>query len=79
MTVREMQGAIGQSVYFTSSEGFKFACWVKDVKIGYGQPRFLITPMAGSGEKWVQFSSIESIQSGEVSRLSKTTEVSRRI
>jgi hypothetical protein len=57
MTAREMQEAIGKPVFY-DADALQFACWVKDVKIGYGQPRFLIAPMAGTGERWVEFSSI---------------------
>lgn len=76
MTAREMTDAIGKSVYFTAGN-FKFACWVKDVKVGWGQPRFLIIPFAGTGERWVEFSSIEPMTNinalGKISQQNQLT------
>lgn len=59
MTAREMQDAIGQMVMFVATDSLKFACRVADVKMGYGKPRFLIVPLSGIGEQWVEFTSIE--------------------
>ena len=60
MTTREMTDAIGKPVWFVSGT-LRFLCIVRDVKSGWGQPRFLIAPMAGTGERWVEFSSIEPV------------------
>ena len=64
MTVQEMQAAIGKPVYFKAGN-LKFACWVCDAKISWGQPRFLIAPMAGTGKRWVEFSSIQPMNQPE--------------
>jgi hypothetical protein len=57
VTAREMQGAIGQPLLYVPRchDSLQFVCRVVDVKVGYGQPRVLITPMAGTGETWVEF------------------------
>lgn len=34
--------------------GLNVEVTVKDVKISYGKERFLITPVSGSGEVWVE-------------------------
>ena len=52
-----MQKAIGQPVLY-ESHGLQFVCVVRDVKVGYGKPRFLITPMTGKGETWVEYATI---------------------
>ena len=57
MTAIEMQKAIGQTVLY-KSHGMKFVCVVRDVKVSYGKPRFLITPMAGQGETYVEYTTI---------------------
>jgi|GEM_PF-2946704 hypothetical protein len=57
MTVTELNKTIGKTVMF-SAGALSFTCYVKDAKIGYGQPRFLIQPVAGSGERWVEVSSL---------------------
>jgi len=61
-----MQGAIGQQVYLRDGDGccsLLFLCTVVDVKTGWGKPRFLVTPVSGKGERWVEFSSIEPVKS----------------
>jgi len=65
MTAREMQEAIGQKVYFVAGT-LKFLCDVIDVKVGWGQPRFLISPVEGYGSRWVEFSSIEKVQTNQL-------------
>ena len=52
-----MQKAIGQPVIY-ESHGLRFVCVVRDVKVSYGQPRFLITPMMGTGETFVEIGTI---------------------
>jgi hypothetical protein len=71
MTVREMQGAIGKMVLYLDPAGaLQFVCLVKDAKVSFGQPRVLIVPAAGLGERWVEFSSIRpmpQVNNGQVS------------
>ncbi len=65
MTALEMHDAIGKPVMYDGN-GLEFLCMVKDVKTGWGKPRFLIVPMAGKGEKWVEFSSIKPVSQGNL-------------
>jgi len=67
MTVNEMHSAIGVKVYFIAGE-LKFLCTILDVKTGYGNPRFLIEPLAGTGRRWVEFSSIAPVTSEQLSQ-----------
>jgi hypothetical protein len=78
MTAREMTEAIGKPVYFVAGN-LKFACSVLDVKIGYGQPRFLLQPMAGVGERWVEFSSIEPMPDINTLRTSNSVPYQNRL
>ena len=57
MTTLEMAAAIGKPVLY-ESHGLQFVCAVVDIKISYGQPRFLITPMKGKGQTWVEIGTI---------------------
>ena len=57
MTTTEMAQAIGKPVLY-ESHGLQFVCVVVDIKVSYGQPRFLITPMKGKGETWVEIGTI---------------------
>jgi len=59
MTISELAQSINKPVYFVGPGDLQFACWVTDARISYGKPQFQIRPMAGTGSKWVEFSSIE--------------------
>jgi hypothetical protein len=61
MTVSQMSPAIGKQVYYVDGS-FRFTCLVKDVKMGYGNARFLISPVSGFGEKWVELSHLEPMR-----------------
>ena len=34
--------------------GLKILVRIKDIKKSYGRPRFLVSPIAGEGEVWVE-------------------------
>jgi hypothetical protein len=52
MSVAQLSQYIGQN-YIYKVESISFNCTVKDVKISYGQVRFLIAPVDGNGFIWV--------------------------
>jgi hypothetical protein len=52
MTIKEACTSIGH-VGLLELDGFKFPVKIMDVKQSYGSIRFLVSPVAGSGEKWV--------------------------
>ena len=57
----------------------KFVCIIVDVKVGYGKPRFKITPRSGTGETWVEFTSISPMpQDTELFR-AKPTPLTRTV
>jgi len=60
VTTIEMARAIGQEVYFVAGT-LKFLCRIKDVKVGWGNPRFLIVPVSGNGERWCEFTSLSPV------------------
>lgn len=55
MTAREMMPAVGQTALLLI-ENFSIPVRVADVKHVYGRPRFLVRPLAGNGEQWVEIS-----------------------
>jgi hypothetical protein len=52
MSIKELSKAIDKTALL-SEGGLSFPVLIKDAKISYGQPRFLITPVGGGGEVWV--------------------------
>lgn len=57
MTATEMIPAVGQTVNLRA-EGLLILCNVTDVKFVWGKPRLEITPVSGTGRRWVELSSI---------------------
>jgi hypothetical protein len=58
MTVNELKGSIGQLVLYTAGD-LEFVCRVEDARQSWSKPQFQITPVAGNGTRWVEFSSIK--------------------
>ncbi len=48
----ETKSILGKNATY-AQEGLKFEVTITDVKNAYGTERCLITPVSGSGEKWV--------------------------
>lgn len=59
MTANEMIPAVGAKV-LVYCESLGIECRVKDVKMSWGKPRFLVTPIAGNGEQWVEMGRIRT-------------------
>jgi hypothetical protein len=52
MSIKELSKAIDTTALL--SEGvLSFPVLIKDAKISYGQARFLVSPIGGRGEVWV--------------------------
>ncbi len=45
---------VGKKGLIPATAGILVEVTVKDVKTSYGQNRFLVTPIAGKGEAWVE-------------------------
>jgi hypothetical protein len=58
MTVRKNQPLLGQKGVYRIN-GLAVGITVVDVKNSYGQTRFLIEPLMGNGQVWVDKSSIQ--------------------
>lgn len=52
MNVKELSKAIDTTALLNEG-GLSFPVLIKDAKISYGQPRFLVSPIGGKGEVWV--------------------------
>jgi hypothetical protein len=77
MTAVQMAMAVGQQVYFVNGS-FRFLCTVKDIKMAYGQMRLLISPLAGTGEQWVEFSRLQPVNRSNPPALCVNLSVPRR-
>ena len=54
MSVAEALQYIGKRAYWTPGNGLSFAVVIKDMKTSYGCKRYLVAPVEGQGETWVQ-------------------------
>ena len=59
MTVSEIETCMKTRCWFIITEDFKFEVKVKDYKFCYGNSRFLIVPVAGTGEMWKNITELE--------------------
>jgi len=57
--VKEMIGLIGTTVMI-KVDGFSVPMTINDAKTAYGNRRFLVSPVGGSGESWVDASRVDS-------------------
>jgi hypothetical protein len=54
-TVKELSFAIGSQV-LVRFESLEIQCIVADAKNSYGRERFLVRPVTGNGEQWIEMS-----------------------
>ncbi len=54
MTTVEATQLIGKEVNWTPGNGLSFRVTIKDFKMVYGSKRYLVSPVNGMGETWVQ-------------------------
>lgn len=59
-TAKQMIIAVGQPVQLRC-DALWIDCIVADVKNSWGNNRLLIRPVAGSGERWVEMSSVRLV------------------
>jgi len=60
MSVKELSKAIDTTALLTEG-GLSFPVLIKDAKISYGQARFLVSPIGGRGEVWVNQERVKAI------------------
>jgi hypothetical protein len=63
MSVAEMARVIGK-IADLRIESFQVQINILDVKVSYGNTRYLVKPVAGSGEAWVDESRVSKIAEG---------------
>lgn len=61
MTSLQLSKAIGQTVML-EARGLSFLCSIKDARESFGRPQFLVAPLMGSGEIWVDIGSVTPVQ-----------------
>jgi cell division protein FtsN len=59
--MKELMKALGKQAQLRL-EGFSVAVTISDVKQAYGNTRYYVTPVNGTGEAWVDESRISNIQ-----------------
>jgi hypothetical protein len=64
MTAIEMQAAINKYVWL-KVDTLRVLCMVDDVKVSFGQPRFLIRPIAGNGSQWMEIGRLEKYEKAQ--------------
>ncbi len=61
MTLGTYAAYIGKRATVTFDGGFAFECTISDVKQSYGNTRYLVTPVAGTGTNWVDSSRVKEV------------------
>lgn len=51
---KEVEEFVGKKAIYEPDLSLAFEVKVLDVKISYGNKRYLVTPVAGTGERWVE-------------------------
>jgi hypothetical protein len=64
LTAQEMYPACGHTVMVRFGD-IDVECRILDVKQSWGKPRFLVTPMAGQGDQWVELTRMTAFQNTE--------------
>ena len=54
MNLSQLQQYIGKEVGITMESNLIVHCKIKDVRSSFGHDEYLITPLNGSGEKWIR-------------------------
>jgi hypothetical protein len=62
MTVAQMAKMIGTLWMLSDGKGLSFTVRVEDMQMGgWNTPRCLVSPVDGSGERWVNLTSLSAI------------------
>ena len=67
-TVESLRQCVGLTGLL-SSDKLQFNVLILDAKVSYGNARFLVTPVSGSGEVWVDSSRVSGLSSSVSERL----------
>lgn len=58
MSLASLAARIGKTASLRTADYINVAVTVKDAKVAYGNVRFLVTPIMGSGEVWADESRV---------------------
>ena len=61
MTVKEMAKIIESTWLLPDGKGLKFTVTVNDMRENWGKPQCKVSPVDGSGERWVDMTSLSAI------------------
>lgn len=69
MTYTQMADLIGKKG-FIQMGSLTIEVTIRDLKVSYGRGRFLVVPVAGSGEQWVELVQLADGKSAQDGKLS---------
>ena len=58
MTHKEMEKLIGTPWLLSDGKGLSFTVTVQDMRENWGKPQCKVSPVDGSGERWVDMTSL---------------------
>ena len=61
MTVKEMEKLIKSKWLLSDGKGLRFSVRIEDMREVWGKAQCLVSPMDGSGERWVDMTSLSVI------------------
>ena len=61
MTVKEMEKLIKSKWLLSDGKGLSFTVRIEDMRENWGKAQCLVSPMDGSGERWVDMTSLSVI------------------
>jgi len=61
MTVAQMAKMIGTLWLLSDGKGLRFSVTVNDMREVWGKPQCKVSPVDGSGERWVDMTSLSAI------------------
>ena len=63
-SIADMVARIGTTALHVDDKGLRWPCTILDAKVSWNEPRYLITPVGGTGERWVAYYSLHTPHTG---------------
>ena len=61
LTAKEMTKLIESKWLLSDGKGLRFSVRIEDMRENWGKPQCLVSPVDGSGERWVDMTSLSAI------------------
>jgi hypothetical protein len=72
MTQQERRALLGKTVSVQYFDGLNYYCTVHEEKSTWGHDRFLVRPVAGTGEIWIDAERVEPAKAEKLSNSERT-------